>query len=303
MKKLLTLTVILHFGMGLIAQDFLFTQFHLSPLNLNPALTGGADNYRFVSNYRDNFQDKEGFNRAASFSFDRSFQIAPFQKIGAGIRTGFDNGRNIASVDLMLISSVSYETMVFENAVRYHFLSFGIEGGTIRSIYDYGSVKILDNTSIFGFGFSYRIEYSDDAKLLLGGSYRVVPQETIFSGDKHLKTRYILHGEIDITLRENLWLTPRAYLLKEDYKQVFSGQLGLNFKRSNRLFEIGLGAGLEPIDEELFYTFLLSMEMKNLKFSISKDFLRDESPIIVGYSYEGSIIYKFGKNKSEQIPE
>src|SRR5689334_15433040 len=63
------------------AQDPIFSQFYLSPLQLNPGLTGLTEDPRFSANYRIQFPGFNNAYRTYALSYDQYF---PYANIGAG---------------------------------------------------------------------------------------------------------------------------------------------------------------------------------------------------------------------------
>src|SRR5687767_13626321 len=55
------------------AQDPVFSQFYLSPLQLNPALSGLTDDPRFSANYRNQFPGFNNAYRTYALSYDQFF--------------------------------------------------------------------------------------------------------------------------------------------------------------------------------------------------------------------------------------
>ena len=71
----------LFFGFNAKAQDPVFSQFYLSPLQLNPGLTGLTEDPRFSANYRNQFPGFNNAYRTYALSYDQYF---PYANIGAG---------------------------------------------------------------------------------------------------------------------------------------------------------------------------------------------------------------------------
>jgi len=71
MKKILQLIVVLSIANSVFAQDFHFSQFFASPMDLNPAMTGAIKgDWRVTGNYRS--------------QWGWSSKVTPFQTVGAG---------------------------------------------------------------------------------------------------------------------------------------------------------------------------------------------------------------------------
>ena len=89
MKKIVILSLVMSIVTGpfLFGQDIHFSQFYMSPLNLNPALTGVMNcNQRFVANYRNQWASVLGsssFN-TYSASYDRKIPVGQYDYFGVG---------------------------------------------------------------------------------------------------------------------------------------------------------------------------------------------------------------------------
>ena len=66
----------------LTAQDPVFSQFYLSPLQLNPGLSGLTESPRFSANYRNQFPGFNNAYRTYAVSYDQFF---PSINSGAGL--------------------------------------------------------------------------------------------------------------------------------------------------------------------------------------------------------------------------
>ncbi len=132
MKQLiLSIWMLLSTGL-LLAQDIHFSQYHMSPLNLNPALTGVMNcNIRFTGNYRSQWASilKEYAYKTYSFSYDQRFAVGRYDNFGLGLTLWGDVagelnfGTNTAKI------STSYAKRLGGDLQKSHYLVAGIEGG------------------------------------------------------------------------------------------------------------------------------------------------------------------------------
>ena len=88
MKKLfLALGLFVFLSIGLSAQDIHFSQFYMSPLNLNPAMTGVMNcNTRMIANYRNQWAAALGANayNTYSASYDQKLAVGRSDYFGVG---------------------------------------------------------------------------------------------------------------------------------------------------------------------------------------------------------------------------
>lgn len=85
--QLLSIAIILTFTVSVKAQDIHFSQFYMSPLNLNPAMTGVLNcKNRFIGNYRNQWAGVLGSNayNTYSMSFDQKNTIGRDDYWGIG---------------------------------------------------------------------------------------------------------------------------------------------------------------------------------------------------------------------------
>lgn len=133
MKKLhITTIFIVLFGASLFSQDIHFTQFYMSPLNLNPAMTGLMEcNTRLVANYRNQWAgaiQSDAYN-TYSVSYDQKIAVGRTDYFGIGgslwgdvagaTRFGTTTGR----------ISFSYSKKMGGYRKKAHYLVFGADAG------------------------------------------------------------------------------------------------------------------------------------------------------------------------------
>ncbi|MBK7093551.1 MAG: type IX secretion system membrane protein PorP/SprF [Saprospiraceae bacterium] len=74
-------------GFSLTAQDIHFSQFYMSPLNLNPALTGVSNcTGRVIANFRNQWSPvlKSGAYNTFSMSYDQKMPVGRYDYFGIG---------------------------------------------------------------------------------------------------------------------------------------------------------------------------------------------------------------------------
>ena len=87
LKQLAFFTLLMTFMFSAKAQDIHFSQFYLSPLNLNPAMTGVMNcNIRLVANYRNQWASVLRSNafRTYSVSYDQRIPVGRNDFFGIG---------------------------------------------------------------------------------------------------------------------------------------------------------------------------------------------------------------------------
>ena len=85
--QILTLCLAVLSTVAVHAQDIHFSQFYMSPLNLNPALTGVMNcNHRITANYRNQWASilKQNAYNTYSVSYDQKLPVGRYDYFGIG---------------------------------------------------------------------------------------------------------------------------------------------------------------------------------------------------------------------------
>lgn len=113
-------------------QDIHFSQFYMSPLNLNPALTGVMNcNTRFIANYRNQWGAILGANafNTYSASFDKKIPVGKYDYFGIGGTFWGDVAGEADFQTLQARLSGSYSRRMGGNRELAHYLVFGADAG------------------------------------------------------------------------------------------------------------------------------------------------------------------------------
>ena len=128
-------------------QDLHFSQFYMSPLNLNPALTGVMNcNHRVVVNYRNQWSSilRSNSFRTYSASYDHKIPVGRDDYFGVG---GVLWGDVAGSADFQTLSarvSGSYSRKMFGNRTTSHYLVVGAEAGIGQRSLDFQKLRFGD---------------------------------------------------------------------------------------------------------------------------------------------------------------
>ena len=131
-KKLLLTCQLLLIALGISAQDIHFSQFYLSPLNLNPAMTGVMNcSQRVVGNYRNQWAAVLGSNayNTYSVSYDRKMAVGRTDYFGVGGAMWADVAGASKFGTRQAKLSFSFSKKVGGNKNNSHYLVAGAEGG------------------------------------------------------------------------------------------------------------------------------------------------------------------------------
>ncbi|NND06653.1 MAG: PorP/SprF family type IX secretion system membrane protein [Saprospiraceae bacterium] len=142
MKKIVILSLVMSVVTGscLYGQDIHFSQFYMSPLNLNPALTGVMNcNQRFVANYRNQWASVLGpsaFN-TYSASYDRKIAVGQYDYFGVGGTLWGDVAGDADFQTLQARLSGSYSRRMGGDRDMSHYLVFGADAGISQRSIDF----------------------------------------------------------------------------------------------------------------------------------------------------------------------
>ena len=154
MRKFICILVILGVGLAGRAQDPNFSQFFVSPLTLNPALTGKFDGVvRVAGNYRSQWPTIYNAYTTYTASVDGNIlkgRIPEFDQFGIGV-LGFSDksGQGGALQNNFLSVSTAYHKALDENG--FHQLGLGFQGTYASKLLDINKVYFEDQLTANGF--------------------------------------------------------------------------------------------------------------------------------------------------------
>ncbi len=125
-------------------QDIHFSQFYMSPLTLNPALTGVMNcNTRLVGNYRSQWSSVLGRNayNTYSVSYDQKMPVGRYDNFGFGANIWSDVAGSLDFQTLTLKLSGSYARRVGGDRRKSHYLVMGAEAGASQRSIDYTNAQ------------------------------------------------------------------------------------------------------------------------------------------------------------------
>jgi len=153
MRKLLCTLLILTTGLLSKAQDPNFSQFFVSPLTLNPALTGKFDGvFRIAGNYRNQWPSINNAFTTYTASVDAGIlrnRIPEFDKFGIGFLALSDKSGDGVLQNNYAALSLSYHKALDENG--FHQIGLGFQGAYVNKNLDITKVKFQDQLTANGF--------------------------------------------------------------------------------------------------------------------------------------------------------
>lgn len=142
--KHLLLILLLGTGITASAQDIHFSQFYLSPLNLNPAMTGLMNcNIRLTANYRNQWASVLKSNAYSTYnvSYDQKIPVGRYDNFGIGGTFWGDQAgeANFATVTGKI--SASYSKRMAGSRKEAHYLVVGAEAGLSQRSLEFSKLK------------------------------------------------------------------------------------------------------------------------------------------------------------------
>lgn len=125
-------------------QDIHFSQFYMSPLTLNPALTGVMNcNTRIVGNYRNQWASVLGRNAYNTYniSYDQKMPVGRYDYFGFGGTLWSDVAGSLDFQTLTLKLSGAYSRRVGGDRRKSHYLVMGAEAGVSQRSLDYTNAQ------------------------------------------------------------------------------------------------------------------------------------------------------------------
>jgi type IX secretion system PorP/SprF family membrane protein len=147
MRKLITIGLVLG---GLLtanigsAQDIHFSQFYMSPLNLNPAMTGVMNcKMRFTTNFRNQWAPvlKDAAFNTFSASYDQKVPVGRYDYVGFGGTMWGDKAGSLDFSTLALKLSFAYSKRMGGTRTSAQYLVLGADGGVNQRSVNFQNAK------------------------------------------------------------------------------------------------------------------------------------------------------------------
>ncbi|HET8963297.1 MAG TPA: PorP/SprF family type IX secretion system membrane protein [Chitinophagales bacterium] len=250
MKRLFAQTIL--FSLLLLsqssrAQDWHYSQFHASPLMVNPGFTGLFNgDIRFITNYKDQWSFAAPY-RTFSFSADGAFAILKNGDFASGgLQVLADRAGDLNFTTLKTAANFSYSKAL--SGYGNHFLTLGFEAGINRRYVDYTKMVAFDPepyaTSVdnnFNFadistGLTWYFLPSDEIYVYAGGSIFHLNQPNqsfLQDGSDILERRYSLQAGMQFPVTDNVNLLPSLIYNEQGPHREFVIGTYLKYKLSH----------------------------------------------------------------------
>ncbi|HNE50874.1 MAG TPA: PorP/SprF family type IX secretion system membrane protein [Chitinophagales bacterium] len=269
--RLIFFSIILTASTFTYSQDYKFSQFYNSPLNLNPAFTGKINSlYRFTANYRVQYLPLQSPSPYNTLSASADFGILRDKLKGDifGIGVVFTNDRQTAIRSNTAMLSLAYHKSLGKN--KNHFLSAGVQLGFLQRSIDLGNLAFASQFTGTGFDLSLSNQENFASNkyfkpnLNLGlfwssnftktiGAYAGVsifnilkPKDTFFKSDNERAMRYNAHAGLFIDVNRVVLISPNGmYMYQAKAQQWIAGSsFSFNLSGKREPYKTAISAGL-----------------------------------------------------------
>ena len=310
MKYIFTSVFICFTFLNLFGQDFQFLQGHLSPLNLNPALTGEEFNGRLISNYQYSWASflQVANVHAGDFSYDRGIKLKNNDQIGLGVKTlgNFTTGNSFRHFLGSL--SVSYQ----KNIANQSF-SVGLEAGAahlqeLGLTWERPRFSPVLREGLFAdiaLGASYIGKFDFFKKVQLGAAVHHLNRADLSPDpnvENRLYRRWTFHALTEMQINDRILLQPRFFINAQgpSLELVYGADVRYLVRQTNP-FSIGFGAQMNHSNRHLeslnnsSLVFITGIYFEKFGFTISRSWNASDlqSASDPTSAVEGSLIYKF----------
>ncbi len=313
------------------AQDIHFSQFYMSPLNLNPALTGVMNcNHRLTANYRNQWASilKQNAYNTFSASYDQKMPIGRYDYWGIGGTLWGDKAGSLEFGTLTARMSGSYSKKMGGYRRKAHYLVVGADLGlSQRSINTLNAQWPSQHDGNGGFDGQLPGEIIDDPKFLfldvsagllwfsvfnenanfyIGGAFSHLNKANQSFGNKEnipLYSKFTFHAGGERMIAQKIGIQPGIVAFFQG--PSFQVNAGTSFKfilgnsrRYNQAFQLGAWARISnKLDSgKLMDALILSSRFEYEHFTIGFSYDINTSSLSRASNYNGAfefaLLYK-----------
>lgn len=329
LKSILITCLLVSGAVAVGAQDIHFSQFYMSPLNLNPAMTGVMNcNIRLAANYRNQWASvlRDNAYRTYSVSYDQKIPVGRYDYFGVG---GTFWGDRAGSADFATLTgkiSGSYSKQMGGTRTKANYLVVGAEAGIAQRSIDFlnlrwgqqhdgeggfdpgapsGEEGFNRDNFIFAdlaAGLLWFMVFDENTNFYVGGAFHHLNQSNqSFSTESEdlIFSRYTIHAGGEFLLNDKIGLIPGAIVMSQG--PSFQVNAGTSFKfllnqaqGQNSSFQVGGWVRVASNLDETLLTdaAILSTRFDFNNFSLGFSYDINLSPLKVASNSQGS--FEFG---------
>ncbi len=232
-KYLFVFSIFLLLNVNAKSQDIHFTQFYMSPLNLNPAMTGVSNcTSRLIGNFRNQWAPvlKSNAFNTFSLSYDQKMPVGRYDYFGIGGTLWGDVAGTHRFGTMMGKVSFSYLRKMGGYRQKSHFLVIGAEGGLARRglnvdklDYFQNGVETINNPNFFfgdlSAGILWYTILDKYSNFYIGAAFhhlnqanqafkRTINSQDETRGNDNLKSRFTIHGGGEFEIQPRFSVLP-----------------------------------------------------------------------------------------------
>lgn len=334
MKKttlhIITLCLAVLSAVAVQAQDIHFSQFYMSPLNLNPAMTGVMNcNHRIVANYRNQWSSilKQNAYNTYSASYDHKLPVGRYDYFGLGGTFWGDKAGESEFATLQARLSGSYAKKMAGSRRKAHYLVFGADIGVSQRSINSQALKwpsqndgngnfdpnvppeaIGDPNFMFldlSAGLLWFSVFDEDNNFYFGGAFNHLNRanQSFENANIPLYSKFTFHAGGEFMVAKRFGLVPGVVTFFQGPSfQVNAGNsfkflLG-NSRRYHQAFQLGVWARVaNKLDSgKLVDAFILSTRFDYEQFTIGFSYDINTSSLYTASNgngaFEFSLVYK-----------
>ncbi len=265
--KQLFAIIILMSPIALLAQDIHFSQFYMSPLNLNPAMTGVVNGgQRVVVNYRNQWAGAIGSSayNTYSASYDRRLAVGQEDYFGVGGTLWSDVAGETSFGSTQARLSFSFSKKIGGSRKQAHYISFGADAGfTQRRVRtgDFrwltqvdsnaefcpgcGNGETIPNTNItypdMSGGLMWFSTLGDRKSIYVGGAIHHLnqPNVSFLNNEESLFSRLTVHVGGEYPLNNKISVKPNFIYMAQGPHIEINGGASVRFKTKSKNSSFG----------------------------------------------------------------
>ncbi len=323
------------------AQDIHFSQFYLSPLNLNPALTGVMNcNKRLVGNYRSQWASvlRDKAYSTFSGSYDQKIPVGRYDYFGIGGTLWRDKAGSLGFGTMQARLSFSYSKKMGGYRKKSNYLVIGADGGVTQRSIDFTNAQwgTQNNNGVFdpslpsleenfnrdnfvfadmSAGLLWFFVNGDVSNYYIGGAYHHINranQSFIKNNLEPLYSRFTIHTGGEFRTGDRFGLVPGAVaMLQGPSMEINAGTSFKYYLGSNRSLQQAVQFGIwaryahKLEDQNHFDAVILSTRFDYDQFSIGFSYDVNVSSLTPASNsngaFEFSIVYKLCGPESRKV--
>jgi type IX secretion system PorP/SprF family membrane protein len=312
------------------AQDFNFSQYQHTPMNINPAMLSTNDDFEVIANFHQTrlFESLNMQNYQLSLLYPVNITKNDRLPQGVGLTLIHDNtgkqgllnctGGSLAFSQAVQVGRSSFLSVGFQasyyfynntNPGNYTTGSQWVQGAGFNSSLGINEQINFETVKLFsiGTGVNLHIKDGNSSKGDFGIAFYHLnkPQYSILNDNNRLSTKYIFYGNYRLYRYNEVSIAPRVLFIYQQMKMLSFGTL-INYEfKSNNPFLLIKNCNLQlGLDYRNDHTGVVSCNVEQSQYLIGLSYAvaMNSAKVYSNYrsNFELCFAYKFGKNKKRR---